>query len=218
MNSTMLQPSRPAATAFLLALAVLLLAAPAMASSATGEAFGVSVKVIGVSLARTPDATVDATRGVSTGQAPSVSVLNVLSTGTLEVSAAGVGAENAATAETRATVQSVNILGGVVKADLVVAMASSASNGRVAASYSDGSTFVNLVVNGRSIIGPVAPNTKISIPGVANVILNEQSPSGNGTSTSGITVNAIHVQVLSLLGVTTGDVFVASASSSAIFP
>ncbi len=218
MNSTMLRPSTHAVAALVLALGTFLLAAPAKASTVSGEAFGASVNVVGATLAKMPDVTVDASKGVSTAETPSVSVLNVLSTGTLESSAAGVGAENAATAETRATVQSINILAGLVTADLVVAMASSASNGRSAASNSDGSTFVNLVVNGKAITGSVAPNTKISIPGVANVILNEQSPSGNGTSTSGITVNAIHVQVLSLLGIVTGNILVASASSQASFP
>lgn len=203
---------------FLLACATLILATPAQAASVSGEAFGASVSAASATLAKTPDVAVDATKGVTTGELASVSVANILSTGTLETSASGVVAENSATTETRATVQSVNILGGAVKADLVVAMASSASNGKTAESNAAGSTFVNLVVNGKAITGPVAANTRISIPGVATVILNEQSTSGDGTDTSGITVNMIHVQLLSLLGLTVGDVVVASASSSVGFP
>src|SRR3989454_8239447 len=46
----------------------------------------------------------------------------------------------------------------------------------------------------------VAPNTNISLPGVGYVVLNEQIPSGDGVTSSGLTVNMIHVYLQSLIG------------------
>jgi hypothetical protein len=57
-----------------------------------------------------------------------------------------------------------------------------------------------------------APNTRVDLPGVGYAVLNEQIASG----ASGITVNMIHVVLRNALtGLTTGEIIVASASSSA---
>ena len=73
------------------------------------------------------------------------------------------------------------------------------------------------IVNGVSVDDP-APNTRLDLPGVGYVVLNEQVPTSGG-----ITVNMIHVvlqqPVLGVLGgvtgyQTTGDIIVGSASSS----
>jgi hypothetical protein len=73
----------------------------------------------------------------------------------------------------------------------------------------------------------VAPNTNISLPGVGYVVLNEQIPTGDGVTSSGLTVNLIHVYLQSLTGggctllgclpgvlTTTGEIIVGSATSS----
>ncbi|HMG17372.1 MAG TPA: choice-of-anchor P family protein, partial [Gemmatimonadales bacterium] len=66
-------------------------------------------------------------------------------------------------------------------------------------------------------------NTRMTLPGVGYVLLNEQRPSGDGVTTSGMTVNMIHVvlqePVLGLLGQitgyrTVGNIVVGSATSS----
>lgn len=202
----------------LIALVALTLTTPASASEVSGGAYGASVNALGASLADTPEATLDPARGVTTAELASVSVPGVLTTGTLQTSSSGVVAENASTAESRAVVQSVSILEGVIKADLVVAMASSASNGTTAESYDDGSTFVNLSVNGTPISGPVEPNTRITIPGVGVVTLNEQSSSGDGVIGSGLQVQMIHLRLTDpLTGLDEGDIVVASASSTVSF-
>ena len=68
-----------------------------------------------------------------------------------------------------------------------------------------------------------APNTRIDLPGVGYVVLNEQTVSGDGVTTSGITVNMIHVVLQTVLpggplgggGVQhAGDIIVGSAASS----
>lgn len=72
----------------------------------------------------------------------------------------------------------------------------------------------------------MAPNTRINLPGVGYVVLNEQLRSGDGWSSSGIAVNMIHVVLQSVTGgsctilgclpgvlTTTGEIIVGSASS-----
>ena len=70
-------------------------------------------------------------------------------------------------------------------------------------------------MNGVQVSDP-APNTRMDLPGVGYVVLNEQIPTGDGVTSSGITVNMIHVvlQQVGLGGVqTTGNIVVGSASS-----
>src|SRR5207245_10756742 len=95
-----------------------------------------------------------------------------------------------------------------------------------AASNANGSTFDNLVVAGVPVTSgdaAVDPNTNITLPGVGYVVLNEQIPTGDGVTSSGMTVNMIHVfeqsPILGLLGQvlgyqTVGAIIVGSATRS----
>ena len=133
-------------------------------------------------------------------------------------------------AQSTASAASINILNGLITADEAIANVMSSVTPSGAVSNADGSTFTNLVVAGVPVTsgdGPVAPNTNISLPGVGYVVLNEQIPSGDGVTSSGLTVNMIHVYLQSLTGgtctllgclpgvlTTTGEIVVGSASSS----
>src|SRR2546425_1708404 len=140
--------------------------------------------------------------------------LNSITSG--EIGSAEAGAQSTASAA------SVNILNGLITADAVIANVMSSASYGGAFSDADGSTVTNLVVAGVPVTSgdaPVAPNTHISLPGVGYVVLNEQIPTGDGVTSSGITVNMIHVYLQSvgaLLGgvTTTGEIIVGSASSS----
>ena len=107
-------------------------------------------------------------------------------------------------------------------AETSVATVTSSRTADGAVSNANGSTFENLVVAGVPVTfgdGAVAPNTNMDLPGVGYVVLNEQIPSGDGVTSSGMTVNMIHVYLQSaggLLGgaTTTGEIIVGSASSS----
>src|SRR5207237_5895493 len=57
------------------------------------------------------------------------------------------------------------------------------------------STFTNLVVLGVPVSGTPPPNTKITLPGLGFVILNEQSGPVNGHTKTHISVTAIDVNV-----------------------
>jgi hypothetical protein len=120
-----------------------------------------------------------------------------------------------------ATVDSVNLLNGVVKATQVQARAhsrrdstglshfSAADSHPSPADGSTGSTFVDLVVAGQAISQSTAPNHEIPLPlGIGRVVLNEQV-----IAPDGVTVNAIHVYITNFLGVS-GDLVIASARSN----
>jgi hypothetical protein len=116
-------------------------------------------------------------------------------------------------------VQNVNILNGLIAAKAVVVMASSAVTRAAANSNAAGSTLAGLTINGVPFVdGAPAPNTRIALPGVGAVILNEQIASGNGLTTTGLTVNMIHVLLEdAVTGAHIGDVIVASGTSETAF-
>jgi len=119
----------------------------------------------------------------------------------------------ASTAQSTAHLEKVNVLNGLITAETVIAATSSWVSG-AAGWNAEGSSFTNLAVNGVPLgTGDYlpAPNTRVNLPGVGYVVLNEQIASG----AAGITVNMIHVVLQNALtGLTTGEIIVASAFSS----
>jgi len=138
---------------------------------------------------------------------------------------------DATAAQSVATVFNVNLLNGLITASSLTATVSSTSSGARATSNALGSTFGDLVVNGVQVTsgdGAIAANTRMDLPGVGYVVLNEQLPTGDGVRASGLTVNLIHVYRQSLTGggctllgcvpgvlTTTGEIIVGSAASNA---
>ncbi len=114
------------------------------------------------------------------------------------------------------TVQSANILSGLITADNVTADAFSHATATAATSHG-GATFVNLVVLGVPITVNPAPNTTISLPGLGSVVLNEQTGPINGVNHTSMSVNAIDVNVTlnNNLGLPVGThIIIAHANSS----
>jgi hypothetical protein len=201
----------------LAAIGLLVGATNARPNSVSGEAFGVSVNAAGVTVGPTPHVVLPPDGGMVSDQLLRITVPNAATSTTLGVVTTGSIGPNTATAQSSATVQQVNLLNGVVVAQLVVAMSSSAADGSTATSTSEGSTLIGLSVNGSSPTDVTPPpNTRISIPG-GTVILNEQIASGDGVHTSALTVNMIHVVLNDPLGTITGDIIVASAHSDVNF-
>lgn len=181
-----------------------------MRMGATASSFGVSVRTAALNQT-TPAAVLPGDGSLAQAQAGSVTVGTFVSAQDVYAIATGDGSDPA-DAGSSATLESVSILNGLITADGVVAIASSSAQG----SNADGSSLANLTVNGVSL-GEPAPNTRVDLPGVGYVVLNEQT-----NTTDGITVNMIHVvlqqPVLGLLGrvvgyQTTGEIIVGSASS-----
>ena len=205
--------------------------ADAWAQAPAAQAFGVAVNTPTAS-GTSPVAMLPADGGLASDNAPSVNVAGLAGAENAFAMASGDGGIGAsgtpdATAVSNSTLESVNLLNGLSTADGVVVFATSAVKDGIASSNAEGSQLANLVVNGVTIPSDVAPNTQIALPGVGFVVLNEQTLSGDGVSSSGITVNMIHVVLQSLTGggcgllgclpgvlTTTGEIIVGSASSS----
>ena len=196
--------------------------AAAWAQAPAAQAFGVAVNTPTAS-GTSAVAMLPADGGLASDNAPSVNVAGLA--GAENAFAMASGAEGSA--ESNSTLESVNLLNGLITADGVVVFASSAVKDGIASSNAEGSQLANLVVNGVAIPSEVAPNTQIALPGVGYAVLNEQTLSGDGVSSSGITVNMIHVVLQSLTGggcgllgclpgvlTTTGEIIVGSATSS----
>ncbi|MEU1600910.1 choice-of-anchor P family protein [Streptomyces sp. NPDC005708] len=76
-----------------------------------------------------------------------------------------------------------------------------------------GSAMLTLTIAGVPVTVPTAPNSVIGLPGGARLVVNEQTSVPGADF--GTTVNAVHLVVPSLLGGTTADVIVGSATSDA---
>lgn len=191
----------------------------ASTSSISGEAYGAVAHTSAGTLARSPLAVLNPDDGMADAVAASLDVPNVITAESLSSIATGAIGENAASTQSSSTLQNVSVLTGLVTAKAVVAMASSTSNGTTASSSAAGATFVELVVKGVPLgDGAPPPNTRIDVPGVGTVILNEQVPSGNGTTAAALSVRMIRVELKdALTGVQTGEVVVGAAESAVAF-
>ncbi len=193
--------------------------AEAWAQAPAAQSFGVAVNTP-IASGTSPLAVLPADGGLASDNAPSVNVPGLAGAQNAFAIATGAGdlgpsGTPLVSAVSNSTLESVNLLNGLITADAVLAFASSAVENGTASSNAEGSQLANLVVNGVAMPTDVAPNTRISLPGVGYVVLNEQTLSGDGVSTSGITVNMVRVVLQDpLTGVTTGEIVVGSATSS----
>ena len=155
--------------------------------------------------------------GMADSALPSVTVPSTLSAEGLASITTGQLDQALVSATTTAEAAKVQVLDGLISADAVLAVATSYANGVAAASEANGSALVGLVVNDLSYGDvPPAPNTRVNLPGVGYVVLNEQIPTGDGVHTTGLMVNMIHVYLIdSVLGTLTGEIVVGAAQSAA---
>src|SRR5690348_6673186 len=208
-----------------------------VAQSVGGRAYATYVNTPVAYSGQSPLAVLPAISGTdgaeADAQGSTQSIAGALSSDFLNSTTSGELGTAEAGAQSTASAASINILNGLITADEVVANVTSSRTASTAVSNADGSTFTNLVVAGVPVTSgdaAVAPNTNISLPGVGYVVLNEQVPAGDGVTSSGLTVNMIHVYLQSLVGgvlnpltgkvvggtlQTTGEIIVGSATSSA---
>jgi hypothetical protein len=178
----------------------------ALGQTAQASSYGVAVRT-GTINQKVTSAALPAEGGTAADQAGNATVADFVTVQDLSAIASGLSDGDYSDAVSSATLGAVQILGGLITADGVVAMTTSAGG----SSDTEGSSLANLVVNGVQFADP-APNTRVNLPGVGYVLLNEQRPTSGG-----ITVNMIHVvlQQSTLAGVvTTGNIIVGSATSS----
>lgn len=200
-------------TAMALTLAVLL-AASATAQNTTrvgGAAYTAFVSTSGT----TGQVVLPETGGMVAADADNVSVPGAFATDAATSITTGAVANRVSSAQSTSHLENVSVLGGLITAQSVIAVASSTAGRDAVSSNGLGSGFTALVVNGVAQGAGATPNTRVELSGVGYVLLNEQIPTGNGASSSGITVNMIHVVLVdAVTGQKTGDVIVGSAQSS----
>ena len=221
MSLCTIRPARLRGTLWLLIGVTAVLASVAEAQSVSGKVYGAFVQSpVGTqqsAVAVLPAVTAD-DGAMADDAADGLSVPGTLTTDALTGTTSG-GINDAAAAQSVATVFNVNLLNGLITASSLTATVSSTSDGAQATSNALGSTLADLVVNGVPLTsgdGTIAPNTRVALPGVGYVVLNEQLPTGDGVRTSGLTVNLIHVVLQNALtGTQTGEIIVGSASSNA---
>ena len=177
----------------------------------SGQALGAAVRTPATNL-QSGQVTLPSGGGFVSADVDALSALEV-SVDALTTMTSGAMDTQASTAQSTAHLENVNVLNRLITAETVIAVTSSWVSG-TAGWNAEGSSFTNLVVNGVPLGSGdylPAPNTRVDLPGVGYVVLNEQVPSG----ASGITVNMIHIVLQdTLTGLTTGEIVVASASSS----
>jgi len=163
-----------------------------------GNATGIIASLLGAS----------ATRIAHTGSLPSAggSITTFSSTGVnLGMGQVTAGALSSSTSGSAGTTNSsaqvsnagVNVLGSLTLSASTVESSATATCGTNGATASGNSTVANLVINGTTITVTGAPNQLVTVPGVGSVVINEQIPSSTGTGNKTITVNALHVILLS---------------------
>lgn len=126
----------------------------------------------------------------------SLKVPKLLSTGTIDTSTGSEATAAGVASTSSAATQHVNLLGGAVTATAVKSVSTTrhnSSTGRFSTSAA-GTRFVGLVIGGHAISGTPRANTKITLPGIGYVVLNQQK-SHIGTTSAGMTVIGIHLVV-----------------------
>jgi hypothetical protein len=166
----------------------------------SGEAVALRANALGISLALSDTGPLAASGGNLNTSLASINVLGLASADALKSTTSGGGTSS----PSQSSVANLNLLGGLIAADVVKSNSSATCSGGQAA-VSGNAELVGLVAAGQSIVVS-NPNLAISLPGGISLIVNEQtsSPSGNAGS---ITVNALHVKGPSI------DIVVASAQS-----
>jgi hypothetical protein len=121
-------------------------------------------------------------------------------------------------AQAISNVQGVSILNGLITVGQIITEANSVGTANGASSNDTGSKIVGLSITGLSPINYLPkPNTRIQIPGVGYIVLNEQVGPYNGPNSTSLSINMIHVHITSttIPGVLANtDIVVGNANSS----
>jgi len=112
----------------LAAIGLLVGATNARPNSVSGEAFGISVNAAGVTVGPTPHVVLPPDGGMVSDRLLRIAVPNAAASSTLEVVTTGSIGPNKASAQSSATVEVLNVLNDLVKATVVVAVASSTAD------------------------------------------------------------------------------------------
>lgn len=214
------------AASVVLVLAIALTPASAFANtvdtqSYLGTAYGTSASVGNTLLvSQTAPVTLGGTCGTSQqplnvpGTGAGVSLLPLLSGGAVNTDVSS----SLNSAQAVSDTGNINLLAGLISAQEIKAVSTTTidSDGTFHMT-SAGSTFSNLIILGHVYNGSVPANTRINIPLLGYVVLNEQI-THLANAMANMTVNMIHVHVtgINLLGLQVGTDLVVSSATSGI--
>lgn len=131
-----------------------------------------------------------------TNSVASVGLPGILSSGTVTTSASSESTATGTAATTSATTEGASLLGGLVSATTIQSVSTTSHNSSTnqLSTSAAGTEFLGLSVLGIPISSNPAPNTKITLPGVGYVELNQQTSHVNPASAN-LTVIGIHIVV-----------------------
>lgn len=151
----------------------------------------------------------------SSATAAGITLLPLISGGAVNTTVSSASQQ----AQAQSSTTTINLLGGLISAQQITAISTTTidndGNFQVSAA---GSNFNHLVVLGRVYNGNVAPNTRINLPLLGYVVLNEQIPNV-GSSNAIMTVNMVHVYITvgNLLGLPLGTQVIVSNATSGMY-
>jgi hypothetical protein len=143
------------------------------------------------------------------------SVPGILKSGTVVNTVSGEVSASASVGSATSRIKNVDLLQGVLTADLIRGVATATADGSGFRTSFAGSRFVNLRVLGRPLGDNVAPNTKIAIPGLGTLTLYATGTSGDANTLSGIvTMVVLKVNALNAVGLPVGtEIHIARAGA-----
>jgi hypothetical protein len=216
--------SVPAAIGAVLVLMISLTSLPCLATnpdtqSYVGTAYGTSAFVGNtVLVGQTAPVTLGGTCGTSQqplavpGTQAGVNLPPVVTGGAVNTNVSSSPQNAQATSDT----VNINLLGGLISAQEIKAVSATTmqSDGSFQVS-SAGSTFSNLVILGQVYNGSVPANTRIELPLLGYIVLNEQtSHIENAMANLSVNMLHIHITALNILGLQVGTEVVVSNASS----
>ncbi len=120
-----------------------------------------------------------------------IDIAGFLSADAATTTAFGGTTGNGIGSRTSATLANVSLLGGLIRAASLTSAAEEDRSGSVSTASTTGSGFNGLTIGGLPIDVNTAPNTRVTLPSLGSVTVNEQIQLGPNT----VEVNALHVVV-----------------------
>jgi len=190
-----------------ISLMTILTLGPAVSLAATysGEAAALKASALGINVALADTGPLPSGGGNLKTSLASVSLLGLASADALSSTTSGSGTSS----QSQSSIANLNLLGGLVAADVVKSNSSASCSGSTAAATGN-SEIVGLVAAGQPVLVS-NPNLAISLPGGITLRINEQTSSSGGSAGS-MTVNGLHVTGPGI------DIVVASAHSDITCP
>ena len=196
--------------------------APVPAPAFSGDAYGSSVRLGSTVLSgRSAPVTLGCTNtagATRTNSTASLTVPLLASAGTTTTTAAT--STSPSTAVTTARAEELDLLGGLVTASALQVTSTTTRTASGFTTTSDGTSFTDLRVAGRALPSAPAANTRVELPALGHVVLNEQVVVNTAKGAS-LEVNGVHVVVdqKNLLGFKVGtDIVISHARSGLSAP